>query len=218
MTAELAALVDALLHGNESARVAAAQQIAGMGPQAAAALPALAQALSDQSGEVRALAAQALAQVGPQAVQAIPYLIQALSNADAQVQAAALDALKAITGQDFGSDVGRWQQWWQEQSANIAADAGSAGSGAPLDFPVPTQLDAWEAVEGGYRATILVRISGGVSPFVVQHDTEASATTSREYPLVFVASGCTLNHTIRVDSSDGQSVSHSYWIHAPWCD
>jgi hypothetical protein len=218
MPEEVAALVDALANGDEATRRAAAEQLAAMGPRAASALPALMQALSDQDQDVRALAARALAQLGPQASQAVPYLIQALSGGDPQARAAAADALSAITGADFGLDAGRWQQWWQEQQTAIAADSQRADSGAPLEFPVPTRLDAWEAVEGGYRATIVVHISGGMAPFVVQHDLDVYMTSERDYALVFVANGCTLNHTIRVDSSDGQSVSQGYWIPAPWCE
>jgi hypothetical protein len=216
MSEEVAALVDALANGDEAARRAAAEQLAAMGPQAVAALPALMQALSDQSQDVRMLAARALAQLGPQASQAIPYLIQTLSRDETQAAAAA--ALSAITGEDFGPDAARWQQWWQEQQAAIAADAARSDSGGPLEFPTPERLDAWEATEGGYRATIVVHISGGSAPFVVQHDLDVFMTSQRDYALVFMAAGCTLNHTIRVDSSDGQSVSHDYWIPAPWCE
>ncbi|NLE99470.1 MAG: hypothetical protein GX601_00680 [Anaerolineales bacterium] len=68
--------------------------------------------------------------------------------------------------------------------------------------------------------TIVVRISGGAAPFTVLHDTTTagSGIQDRNYPLVFQASGCTIVHSITVESSDGQRVSHDYWIHSPWCD
>lgn len=91
-------------------------------------------------------------------------------------------------------------------------------STGPLDFPVPTRLDAWGPAEGGYEATILLSISGGAPPFTIRHDTETSVTEQRNYPLVFRASGCVIVHSITVESADGQSVSHDYFIRAPWCD
>lgn len=218
MSPQVAALVDQLLHGDEATRRAAAEQLARMGPQAAAAMPALIQALSDPNQDVRALVAQALRAFGPQASGAVPALIQALATSSGSADEAIAATLRTITGQDFGLDAARWQQWWQQQQATIAADHQRPDSGAPLDFPTPTQLDAWEPVEGGYRVTIIVRISGGRAPFVVQHDLDTFVTTQRDYPLVFLASGCTINHTIAVNSSDGQRAEHSYWIHAPWCE
>ena len=91
-------------------------------------------------------------------------------------------------------------------------------SAGPLSFPKPTRLDGWTAVEGGKRAEIHLNISGGAPPFTVYHDiTLIGETQERFFNLTFVTNECTLNHSIRVDSSDGQSVSHSYWIEAPWC-
>jgi len=218
MTPEMQALVDQLAHGDEATRRAAAQQLAAMGPQAAAALPALIQALGDQSADVRTVVAEAIKGLGPQAIGAVPALIQALGGSSGEAGTAIAAALQSITGQNFGLDAAAWQQWWQQQQATIAADRQQSGSGGPLDFPTPTGLDGWEAVDGGYRVTIIVRISGGVAPFSVRHDLDTFVTTQRNFPLVFTASGCTINHTIAVDSSDGQTVSHSYYITAPWCD
>jgi hypothetical protein len=94
----------------------------------------------------------------------------------------------------------------------------SPPSQGPLSFPVPTQLDGYESAQGGYRCLIVVRISGGAPPFTVHHDVDQFVTNDRDYYLYFMASGCgAIIHTIRVDSSDGQSVSESYWIPAPWC-
>jgi len=94
-----------------------------------------------------------------------------------------------------------------------------AVSAGPLDFPVPTYLDNWrELPDGQIEVTIVVHIEGGAPPFTVFHDVEAFETSERDYPLVFTAVGCSaLVHTITVASADGQSVSHGYYIPAPWC-
>jgi hypothetical protein len=88
-----------------------------------------------------------------------------------------------------------------------------------LDFPKPDSLDGYETVEGGRRCLIVVRISGGAPPFTVHHDMfQEEPTSEREYLLYFVENGCTIVHTIRVDSFDGQSVSKPYYIQSPWCN
>jgi hypothetical protein len=66
--------------------------------------------------------------------------------------------------------------------------------------------------------TIILRISGGAPPFTVYHDMDAFTAQERDYPLVFIAGGCTIIHSITVESADGQSVSHDYFIRSPWCD
>jgi hypothetical protein len=98
------------------------------------------------------------------------------------------------------------------------ATAESPVSAGPLDFPEPTRLDAWEPAEGGHEVTIILHISGGAPPFTIYHDMDAFTTEERDYPLVFTASGCTIIHSITVESADGQSVSHDYFIRSPWCD
>lgn len=92
-------------------------------------------------------------------------------------------------------------------------------SEGPLEFPKPTRLDSYQQLpEGGYEATIVVRISGGAPPFTIRHDMEEYETWERDYPLVFRHSGCgAMVHTITVESADGQTMSHDYWIPAPWC-
>lgn len=117
--------------------------------------------------------------------------------------------------------------WRNQASATITpvagqatptATAGAPVSAGPLNFSEPTQLDAWESADGGYRATIIVHISGGAPPFTIYHDLERFETEERDYSLVFTFSGCVIVKTIAVESADGQSVSHDYWIRAPWCD
>ncbi|MGD1996045.1 MAG: hypothetical protein PVH62_04650 [Anaerolineae bacterium] len=93
-------------------------------------------------------------------------------------------------------------------------------SAGPLDFPQPRWLDGWQQLpDGSHEVTIVVRISGGAPPFTVRHDVEEIQTSERDYPLVFIHhGGCrAINHSITVESADGQSVAHDYWIPAPWC-
>jgi len=103
-------------------------------------------------------------------------------------------------------------------AGGATATAETPAGGGPLDFPVPAHLDTWEGVEGAHRATLTVHISGGVPPFIVHHDLDTFITSERSYILVFTAHGCTIVHTITVESADGQEVSHGYYIEAPWCD
>jgi hypothetical protein len=96
-------------------------------------------------------------------------------------------------------------------------------STGPLDFPEPRYIHSWEPLPNGQvRVTLLVQISGGAPPFTVRHDIEAFQTSERDYLLVFDRAGCAgMAHTITVESADGQSVSHDYWIGAelqPWCN
>ncbi|HIQ02104.1 MAG TPA: hypothetical protein EYH30_08240 [Anaerolineales bacterium] len=85
---------------------------------------------------------------------------------------------------------------------------------------MPQPWDAtWQALpDGEYEVTIAIYIEGGAPPFTVHHDLDVFQTSEREYGVVFVARGCSaLIHTITVESADGQSVSHEYYIPAPWC-
>ena len=93
-------------------------------------------------------------------------------------------------------------------------------STGPLDFPVPATLDNWQpSSDGGYEATIILRITGGAPPYTVHHDLDVFTAEETNPAIVFKAQGCSaLVHTIQVDSADGQSVKHDYWIQPPWCD
>lgn len=91
------------------------------------------------------------------------------------------------------------------------------GSAGPLDFAEPTQLEAWEPVNGEYKVTIALRIQGGLPSFTIYQDgVEMGVTDNRDYALVFNARGRNIVHTITVESADGQRVSHDYFIKAPW--
>lgn len=73
------------------------------------------QALGDEDWDVRRAAALALRDIGPDAKEAVPALIQALGDEGSGGRLPTALALEAITGQDFGEDAERWQQWWEEQ-------------------------------------------------------------------------------------------------------
>jgi len=95
-------------------------------------------------------------------------------------------------------------------------------SAGPLDFPEPTTIDGYQALpDGGNEVTIIIHITGGAPPFTIHHDVDVFETWERDYPLVFRHDGCTaIVHTITVESADGQTVSHDYWIPVealPWC-
>ena len=93
-------------------------------------------------------------------------------------------------------------------------------STGPLDFPEPARLDSYRPLtDGGFEATITLRITGGAPPYIVHHDMDTFTAKAPNPAIVFEAQGCSaLVHTIIVESADGQRVQHDYWIPAPWCD
>lgn len=97
------------------ARQAAAEVLGEMGPAAVDVVPALIKALDASTEDVRVAAAEALGEIGPGAAEAIPALIETLKDSIKRVRLAAAGSLEAITGQSFGDDAERWQQWWEEQ-------------------------------------------------------------------------------------------------------
>jgi len=109
------ALIQALEDEDSSdVRGTAALALGEIGPGAIEAVPALIQALGDGNIVVREHAALALGEIGPGAIEAVPALIHALGDRNI-VRDPAAAALKKITGQDFGDDANRWQEWWEEQ-------------------------------------------------------------------------------------------------------
>ncbi len=78
-------------------RNAAAYEIAGMGPEAAAAVPALIQALDDPAPSVRFPVTVALMEIGPAAKAAVPRLQQMVDEElNDEIAASARRALKRI--------------------------------------------------------------------------------------------------------------------------
>ena len=93
-------------------------------------------------------------------------------------------------------------------------------SAGPLDFSEPTTLDHWQPLsDGKYECKIILHITGGVPPYTVHHDVAVFTTWETNPEIVFTAHGCgAVVHTVKVESADGQVVSHDYWILAPWCE
>ncbi|MFL5496633.1 MAG: HEAT repeat domain-containing protein [Gemmatimonadales bacterium] len=83
-------------------RNAAAYEISGMGPAAAAAVPALIDALDDPEASVRFPVTVALAEIGPQAKAAVPKLKKMVDDEiNDEVAAAARRALRRIAPQEL---------------------------------------------------------------------------------------------------------------------
>jgi hypothetical protein len=150
------ALAQALGDADEDVREAAAKALEAIGPQAVEAVPALIQALKDRSSSVRCAAARALGAIGPGAMEAVPALIQALGDESYTMRQAAAEALRAITGQDFGEDAERWQQWWETHQSDTPMPAPSgctpdAVFEADVTVPDGTQVEAGQAFVKTWR-------------------------------------------------------------------
>lgn len=97
-----------------SVRKAAITALGNIGPEAAEAVPALVQELRDES-DACDVAIMALGKIGPGATEAVPALIQILEDGHGRLHGRheiTAEALEGITGEDFGQDADRWQQWW----------------------------------------------------------------------------------------------------------
>ncbi len=88
-----------------SVRNAAAYEIAGMGPAAAAAVPALIEALDDEMPAVRFPVTVALGEIGPAAAAAVPRLKQMMEeDLNDEVAAAAKRAIRHIRPQALSQE------------------------------------------------------------------------------------------------------------------
>lgn len=105
-------LIVALGSPNERLRSAAAEALGKI--KDARAAERLIAALKDQSSPVRLRAAGALGEIKD--ARATEPLITMLKDPINQWDAA--EALKKITGQDFGTDHGKWKQWWEKNKGN----------------------------------------------------------------------------------------------------
>ena len=86
-------------------RNAAAYEISGMGPAAAAAVPALIEALDDPEPTVRFPVTVALAEIGPKAAAAVPKLKKMVDDEiNDEIAAAARRALRRIAPQALSDD------------------------------------------------------------------------------------------------------------------
>lgn len=108
------ALLEALGDEDGFVRGTAAEALGKIGPEEGV-VSALMQAVGDEDAYVRQTAVLALKRIGSGAAAAVPALIQALQDKSDRVRGYAAEALEAITGQQFGQDAARWQQWWTEQ-------------------------------------------------------------------------------------------------------
>jgi hypothetical protein len=81
-------------------------------------------------------------------------------------------------------------------------------------------LDSWQPLDDReYECTITLRITGGARPYTVHHDLDVFTTWETDPTIVFRARQCGgIAHTITVESADGQTVTHDYWIRPPWCE
>jgi HEAT repeat protein len=90
------ALIRALGHPRQDVRIAAADVLKGMGPQAAPAVPALAHAAGDPNRWMRVFACTALGNIGPGAAGAVDALLQAARHEDPFTRRQAIAALGRI--------------------------------------------------------------------------------------------------------------------------
>jgi hypothetical protein len=96
-------------------------------------------------------------------------------------------------------------------------------STGPLDFPQPEWVYMWEKQpDGNVKVVVKVEITGGAPPFTIKHDGNVVGKTwERLFLLDFLHLGCSgIGHTITVESADGQSVTHDYWLQVDrldWC-
>jgi hypothetical protein len=97
-------------------------------------------------------------------------------------------------------------------------------STGPLDFPQPEWVYMWEKQpDGNVKVVVEVVITGGAPPFTVKHDGNVVGKTwERSFLVDFLHMGCSgIGHTITVESADGQSITHDYWLHVDrldWCN
>lgn len=83
----------------------------------ASAVIRLVETLKHAHPEVRQATREALAKMGEAAIEP---LFPAFKDWDPEVRQAAADTLYAITGQDFGVDLGAWQDWWEARKKSLA--------------------------------------------------------------------------------------------------
>lgn len=78
---------------------------------------------------VRERAALALAKIA--VPEAVGPMLQLLATAEGQTKLRIAAALEVLTGQQFGSNVGAWQSWWQAEGAAVRAGQQPLGGGTP---------------------------------------------------------------------------------------
>jgi HEAT repeat protein len=123
---DVAQEIDRLSSTEAEVRARAAASLANMGVRATPAVPALIGILDDGTKVYRSVspafpvgvstspgaeAAKALVEIGEPAVE---HLIVALGDGDSRIRVAAAEVLTNITGQAFGEDRDKWEEWWLE--------------------------------------------------------------------------------------------------------
>ncbi len=110
-------LIDALNNSNEEMflRENAAMALGRL--KDTMALDALIAALSNKNFFLREYAAESLGQIGDR--RAVEPLIGILDDRWGAARSNAAGALKSLTGQDFGENHAKWQQWWEENKDEI---------------------------------------------------------------------------------------------------
>lgn len=83
------------------------------------AIESLSTALSDEDEVVRWWAVMILEEIGKPAIEP---LIVALNNKNTDVRHNAKWALMQITGQDFGENQTKWQEWWAQNKVKLTDD------------------------------------------------------------------------------------------------
>jgi hypothetical protein len=69
--------------------------------------------------------------------EAVPYLIKALRHTASHSDAENVGYLRNMTGQDFGTDFARWQQWWLAEHRDSTMDWTAHLGRAPRVPPPP---------------------------------------------------------------------------------
>ncbi|MFC1934775.1 HEAT repeat domain-containing protein [Chloroflexota bacterium] len=116
-------LNEALESEDSEIREKAAIALRDIGTGADGSVKSLIAALEDEEFHVFWQAAMALGEIGPEAIDAIPPLIESMERrsyrlTEKQIEEFSfveVEALRKITGKDFGNDVGRWREWWEQQ-------------------------------------------------------------------------------------------------------
>ncbi|MFC1982730.1 HEAT repeat domain-containing protein [Chloroflexota bacterium] len=123
---EVAVEIERLSSPKAEVRARAAASLANIGDRATPAIPALIGILDDDTQVYRSVspvfpvgvstspgaeAAKALIKIGEPAIEP---LIFALGDSNSNVRLAAAKILQDMTGQDFGENRAKWQEWWQQ--------------------------------------------------------------------------------------------------------
>jgi hypothetical protein len=124
---EVAAALERAREPEEQLALIDALGIAGKDAQAHA-TPVIA-LLQAKDEAVRERAALALAKIA--VPEAVGPMLQLLAAAEGQTKLRIAAALEVLTGQQFGSNVGAWQSWWQAEGAAVRGGQQPLGGGTP---------------------------------------------------------------------------------------